>query len=257
MRVLITGAATGIGAQTVALLKRRGCEVTALDIAQPQGVDRWLPVDLGDRAATADACAQLDGPFDVLVNNAGLPPRPGNGSDVLRVNWFGLRDVTKAMLPKIVDGGRIVHTASRAGLLWRENIAQVKALMALKDADALEVFITDQGIDHTRAYILSKEAVIAYTKATTAAFLARGIRVNSVSPAPIATGILDDFIAAIGERAVQTMQQTGRAGTPEEVAHVIAFLAHPDSHWIKGEDIVVDGGISAMSEARALGLVTQ
>jgi NAD(P)-dependent dehydrogenase (short-subunit alcohol dehydrogenase family) len=257
MRIAITGAATGIGAEAVKLFKEQGHEITAFDIAEPANVDRWVPVDLSDTDAIENAVAQVEGPFDVLINNAGLPPRGENAVPVLAVNVFGLRAMTRAMVPKLVDGARIVNTASRAGAFWRENIDEVKALLALDGPAALPGFIAERGMDATRAYCLSKEAVIVMTKGQTQALLARGIRVNSVSPSAVATGILDDFMAALGERAAKGMQLAGRAATAPEIAQVIAFLASEASGWIKGEDVLIDGGISAMADSMALGTVME
>jgi NAD(P)-dependent dehydrogenase (short-subunit alcohol dehydrogenase family) len=136
--------------------------------------------------------------------------------------------------------------------MWRENIDEVKALLALDCPEALPNFLATRAIDPTRAYNLSKEAVIVYTKGLTHALLPRDIRVNSVSPAPVATGILDDFMAALGDPAAAALALPGRAGSPEEVAHTILFLASEDSSWVKGHDILVDGGVSAMVTAKEL-----
>ncbi len=127
MRVEITGAATGIGAEVVKLLKAQGAEVIAFDILRPENVDHWVKVDLSNMDAVASACDTVERPFDVLINNAGLPPREGNQVKLLSVNVFGLLAMTRAMLPKLAKGARIVNTASRAGLMWQENIAEVKS----------------------------------------------------------------------------------------------------------------------------------
>lgn len=254
MRIAISGAATGIGAETVKILKVHGHSITAFDIAEPASVDRWIKVDLSDMDAIKHAVAQAEGSFDVLINNAGLPPRDGNATLVLAVNVFGLRALTRAMLPKLADGARIISTASRAGQMWQENIEEVKALLALGGPEDLPTFITARNIDPTRAYNLSKEAVIAYTKGITKSLLPRGIRANTVSPAPVKTGILNDFMVALGERAAGSLALSGRAAKPEEVAEVICFLASEASSWVKGHDILVDGGVSAMVTSGELGL---
>ena len=85
-----------------------------------------------------------------------------------------------------------------------DNLAQVKALRACSWGD-IDAFIQSHEIDDTRAYNLSKEAVIVETIATTEAFLAKGIRVNCVSPAAVSTGILDDFTKAFGPRLPKTL----------------------------------------------------
>ena len=247
MRVALTGGAAGIGAAVAEKMKAQGAHVTAFDLNQPVDfVDEWIKLDLSDPQSIRDAAATAQGPFDALINNAGLPPRPGSAEQVLRVNYFGLRDFMMAMLDKLHSGASIVNTASRAGAMWLENIEQVKQLMALPSADDLAEFLSNQKIDHVRSYNLSKEAVIVLTQTMTEALIARGLRINSVSPAAVSTGILEDFKTAFGERVAHAILRAGRAGDPDEVADVICFLASPQSRWIKGQNLTIDGGISAM-----------
>jgi len=255
MRIALTGGATGIGAATAARLKSTGCEITAFDIVKPQAnVDTWIPLDLSSEASIADAQESAAGPFDALINNAGLPPREGLGVKVLEVNYFGLKAFTEGMLDKLGDQAAIVNVASRAGAMWRQNIEQVKALMALPDLSEIPDFLAANDIDHVRAYDLSKEAVIVWTMANTERLIARGLRANTVSPAAVSTGILDDFLVAFGARAAKSIARAGRPGTAEEIADVISFLASPQSRWLKGIDITIDGGMSAMAQSGMLDL---
>ena len=251
-RVAIVGAATGIGADCVRLLKARGAEVVAFDITEARGADLWIPLDLADPAAAAEIVAGVDGAFDALICNAGLPPRDDNAAQVLAVNVFGLIAVTRALEPALTEGAAITCTASRAGSHWRENLAELRALLALSGTDVLPRFVASRGIDATRAYNLSKEALIYWCKSRTADLMTRGIRINSVSPAPVATGILDDFVTAFGDKAEHALARVGRAGTPEEIASVIVFLSGPESRWVNGQDIIADGGVAGMMEFEAL-----
>ena len=258
MKVALTGGSSGIGAATATKFKDLGHHVTAFDIAKPaDGVDEWIETDLGDPASIDAAVAKAGGPFDVLVNNAGLPPREGIGELVLKVNFLGFRRFLEAMLDNLADGAAIVNTASRAGAMWRENIDEVKALMALESAGELPDFIKERSIDHVRAYNLSKEAVIVYTVAGAERMIARGLRMNSVSPAAVSTDILEDFTKAFGERVANNIARVGRPSKPEEVADVICFLASGESAWLKGVDITIDGGMSALAQADAMGLTPQ
>ena len=255
MKVAMTGAAHGIGAATAAKLKAQGAHITGFDIAEPvSDVDRWIEVDMSDPDAILVAAGKVDGPFDVLVNCAGLPPRPDLEEKILAVNAFGLIMMTKALLPKLGPGASVVNVASKAGARWKENIAQVKALLALPGVEGLPTFIAEQEIDPVRAYDLSKEAVIAWSVGQVEPLIARDIRINTVSPAAVETRILDDFVNAFGERATAMMARTRRSGQPEEVAAVVAFLAGPQSSWVKGVDIPVDGGTTALLAADTLGL---
>lgn len=247
MKVALTGGATGIGAEVAAKMKQRGATVTAFDLNEPQAnVDRWVRIDLADPSSIESALGQANDRYDCLINNAGLPPREGAEELVLKVNYFGLQQFMDGMLEKITPGGTVVNTASRAGAMWRENIEQVKALMALQSADDLPAFIKANDIDPVRAYNLSKEAVIVLTQTMTERLIGMDLRINSVSPAAVSTGILDDFVAAFGPKVGKAIARAGRAGNPDEVANVICFLASPESNWIKGQDITIDGGLSAM-----------
>ncbi|MDJ0639865.1 MAG: SDR family NAD(P)-dependent oxidoreductase [Paracoccaceae bacterium] len=92
MRVALTGGARGIGAEVAARLTARGKHVTAFDFARPAAtIDAWVRTDLNDPASVATALAEADGPFDALVNNAGLPQREGFEEVILRVNFIGLQ----------------------------------------------------------------------------------------------------------------------------------------------------------------------
>ena len=254
MKIALTGGAAGIGAAVARQLKEQGHHVTVFDVSQPETlVDQWVPVDLSDPKAIQDALSQVDVRFDGLINNAGLPPRAGMAENVLSVNFFGLRLFLQGMLDHLNKNARIVNVASRAGAAWRDNLDEVKALMALEFADLLQ-FIEDRNIDATRAYNLSKEAVIALTQAETQNMLLRGFAINSVSPAAVSTGIVKDFEVALGDKVAKNIARVGRPGTAEEIAKVIVFMVSPDSSWIKGQDIVVDGGMSGWASAETLDL---
>lgn len=253
-KVALTGGSTGIGACVAETMMRDGHIVTVFDIVEPSvEVARWVKMDLSNPKSITNAVSSFDGPCDVLINNAGLPPKDGLAELVLSVNWFGFETFLEAMMPKLASGASIVNTASRAGAHWRENLEEVKTLMSL-DRQDLSTFIAKRRINATRAYNLSKEAVIVSTFARTEDMVQRGFRMNSVSPAAVSTSILDDFVAAFGDRVAKNVARVGRPGTAQEVANVIAFLASPASHWIKGQDIVIDGGMSAIGASDMLGL---
>ncbi|MEM7257463.1 MAG: SDR family oxidoreductase [Pseudomonadota bacterium] len=256
MRVAITGAATGIGAVVAERLKQLDHEVIAFDISRPEAhVDQWVETDLSDRSSIDNAVVSITGHFDALINNAGVPPREGMAEQVLSINYIGFKVFLDGMLDKLNSGASIVNTASRAGAMWRDNIEQVKALMQLP-ADDLAAFVATHNIDATRAYNLSKEAVIVLTMAMTADLIKRDLRMNSVSPAAVSTDILQDFVKAFGDKVEKNLARVGRPGTPQEVADVIVFLAGSNSSWIKGQDIVIDGGMGATVASEMMGLTT-
>jgi NAD(P)-dependent dehydrogenase (short-subunit alcohol dehydrogenase family) len=256
-RYLITGAARGIGLALARRLKADGHEVHGLDMARSSDPAAFADFTTGD-LSTADgvraALGAVNGDFDGLCNCAGLPPRDGNGEMVLRVNFFGLRAFTLGLLGQLSEGASIVNLASRAGKDWAANAAQSRRLAALSLDDDIAAWISAEAIDATRAYHLSKEAVILWTFACSEPFLARDVRINSVSPSAVATEILDDFVSAFGPMVARNIERIGRAGTPEEIAEACAFLLSPASGWIRGADMLTDGGMGANALSDALDL---
>lgn len=262
-RIIVTGCASGIGAALVNRLVAQGHLVFGLDRITPAdglGLAAFLPLDLADPAAIRRATDQLRGqpaPFDALCNVAGLPPRPEPAAvaNVLQVNFLGTRDFTLQLLPELARDAAIVSVASRAGLRWREHLPQVQALLACRTATDLAQFIDRQQLrDSTRAYDLSKEALIAWSQAMAAPLAALGLRANTVSPGAVETPILSDFMTAFGARARGQIARLGRVGQPDEIAAAIAFLASPASGWIRGIDLGADGGAAARAENDALQL---
>ncbi|SMX29192.1 3-alpha-hydroxysteroid dehydrogenase/carbonyl reductase [Pelagimonas phthalicica] len=251
----ITGVSSGIGAELARILKERGHYVIGFDIAtSAEHVDRLIALDLNDPGSIAAATKQLDIPVDGLCNNAGLPPREGLETTILQVNYLGQRDFLKRILPLLKPGASIVNMASRAGQGWRDGVHQVKRLSALSTPKELKDFIAAEGIDATRAYNLSKEALILWSLAETETMIGRGLRINTLSPGAIATGILDDFARAFGDKMARNVERAGRPGNPVEIANVAAFLLSPEANWIKGSDISIDGGMSAFAATEMLDL---
>ena len=249
MRVLVTGVANGIGAATAAVLRGEGAEIVGVDVADGD----WHKLNLSDMSAIDTF--EVDGKFDALINAAGLPPRDGDEARVLTVNYHGLTRFTERMIPAMKRGGSIVSMASKAGSKWRENLEQVQRFQAT-EPDGVDAFVAAESVDGVRSYDLSKEALIVWTKSQTPRLIALGLRANTVSPAAVDTRILDDFMTAFGERASRGVALTGRPGTAEEVAAVLAFLAKPESGWVKGANVVVDGGLDAQLECMQLGIPT-
>jgi NAD(P)-dependent dehydrogenase (short-subunit alcohol dehydrogenase family) len=252
---VLTGGASGIGAEILRKLQAQGARVTVLDRADCPAADRALRVDMSDLGAIDAAVALIDEPVDMLFNIAGIPPRAENGALVLAVNLFGLRHLTEALMPKLVDAAPIVNMASMAGAAWPHNIDEVKTVLAMPNDSDPAAALATLGIDATRAYNLSKEAVIVWTIQQTALGLPRGIRMNSVCPAAVSTGILDDFKSAFGPQVTAAIARAGRASAPDEVADLALFLASDASRWIKGGEYKIDGGIGASRVAATMGLI--
>ena len=255
MRIAFTGGATGIGRELVELIHAQGGKITVFDIIKPAyEVDEYIELDLSKSDSIQNALKHVSGQYDALCNVAGLPPRLGNAVLGLKVNFMGTREFTEAMIDKLNAGAAIVNVASKAGAMWSKNIEQVKSLMSLSSNEDLTQFCLNHDIDDVRAYNLSKEAVIVWSMAECEALLKKGIRINSVSPAAIETGILQEFKDAFGEKTLKNIARVGRAGLPREVAEVILFLLSSRSNWLKGIDITVDGGIGACNLTDELSL---
>ena len=134
-RILLTGGSSGIGEQCARKLLDQGAEVIVLD-RNPCLVDgvEFHQVDMTDRDAVAAVVAGLvDGPFDALLNVAGLPPRDGNEALLYDVNFFALRHLTGLMMDRLADNAAIVNVASLAGSQWVQNIDQVKQLLSMDE----------------------------------------------------------------------------------------------------------------------------
>ena len=254
MHVAITGAATGIGAEVVLKLKNQGHTITAFDLIEVNhSVDNFVHLDLSNNTSIEEALKNTNGPFDALINNAGIPPRDNTEQKILMVNYVGMKTFLDGMLSKLNHGASIVNTSSRAGSMWQENLKQVKRLMQLSASD-LSKFVSSENIDPVRAYNLSKEAVNVLTMAKTEELLAKGIRINSVCPAAVSTDILQDFTNAFGEKVVKNIAKAGRPALPEEIADIILYLISPESGWVKGQNITIDGGMSAIITSDILNL---
>lgn len=255
--VLMTGAATGIGRSCALKLHKQGVRICALDIVEPDyPVDSYCKLDLSqaDSIDNAIEFARKQAPFDALLNIAGVPPRPELQPKILMINWLGQVQLTKGVLNRIRAGGAIVNMASKAGAKWQDNIDEVRRLMSVDLPEQLDEFIIATGIDATRAYNLSKEAIIVWTLSSAQRLKEKSIRMNSVSPAAVETAILGDFKTAFGARVEKNLALVGRPGQPDEIADVTLFLASPGSNWIHGVDVSVDGGMGAMLQSEALGL---
>ena len=253
--IAVTGVASGIGAALARILSQRGHTVIGFDKnPAEQNVHQFIHLDLNDTSSITNAVKQCPSGLDGLCNNAGLPPRDGLEHTILQVNFIGTRAFTNAVASKMAPGASLVNMASRAGHRWQENLSQIKQLATLHTEAELEDFITKEGINATRAYNLSKEAIILWTLATTERMINSGLRVNSLSPGGVSTNILDDFKRAFGDVVAKNVKRAGRPGRPEEVAEIATFLLMPESHWIKGTDIAIDGGMGGFNIADSLGL---
>lgn len=243
-RIVVTGAASGIGLATAELVAGEGAEVIAVDVAGAPTVERCNL----SRPDDIDALVgRLDDPIHGLCNVAGVPgSHPAE--QVMAVNFLGLRHLTEALLPRLANGGAVVNVASAAGSGWRQRLEMSRELIATPDFAGGLAWCRAQAMSGPHAYDFSKEAVIVYTMAASTAQRARGVSLNSVSPGAVETPILDDFYATMDNHLLDQLkaQAGGRNGRPEEIAPAIAFLLGDDARWINGTDLMVDGGAEVM-----------
>ncbi|WP_439672399.1 3-alpha-hydroxysteroid dehydrogenase [Cupriavidus necator] len=245
--VVITGAASGIGAQTARLLAAQGASIIALDRVAPDfPVQHFVPVDLMHAESIDTAVAETPAGIDALCNVAGVPGTLG-ADRVARVNYLGLRYLTEQLVPKITRDGAIVNVASTAGQGWPQKLPQHLELARVNGFQQGLDWIVRNPVSDALAYPYFKEALIVWTMHRAATLRSRtGIRMNCVSPGPTDTPILNDFRVSLGHASVDdAIRRAGGVGRPEDIAPVIAFLTAPASAWIVGANLMADGGLVA------------
>lgn len=253
-KVIVTGAASGIGAETAKQLMAAGAKVIAVDRNPPEvQVDAFHQVDLMDEAALDQLIETLK-PLkaDGLANIAGVPPT-APPDVVLSVNLVALKRLTLGLVDSFSDNASIVNLASLAGIGWEGEIANIKAADGLRYADVAN-FCAQNDITNNNSYFFSKQALVAWTLEHRWTWRARGIRMNAVSPGPVETPILADFLETLGERAEEDMRIMDRPGRPTDIAPVVVFLLSSGSVWLRGTNIAADGGMRANIDATANGL---
>jgi len=248
-RAVVTGAATGVGAALIELLAELGAQhVTVLDVKKPGGpCQRFLETDLASERAVAKAVAAIEGPVHALFNNAGVaatqPPRT-----VLAVNYLALRRLSEGLAERMPAGAAIVNTASIAGGRWPERKAKIDELIAIdaweKALAWVDANLAGLGVD---SYSFSKEVVQVFTMRSSRPAIQRGVRVNSVCPAPIDTPLLVDFRKTMTDKIIDwtVSQANQRLVTPREVATALAFLASDAASYVNGVNLNVDAGFNA------------
>jgi NAD(P)-dependent dehydrogenase (short-subunit alcohol dehydrogenase family) len=231
---LITGASRGQGGAEAQLFAAEGAAVVLTDVLDQEGdalaaalrnkgaeaVYRHLDVTSAPEWQGAiDYVQSLHGKLDILVNNAGIAQRSGlldasldEWENVLRINLTGPFIGIQTAVPLMGRGGSIINVSSIAGMMgWRPP-----------------------------AYTASKWGLRGLSHSAALELVDRGIRVNVIVPGLIDTPFLDNRTMLIDALTKLTPMQ--RAGTSEEIAKLVLFLASDDSSFITGSEFVIDGG---------------
>lgn len=237
-RIIITGAASGIGLATTKLFVQEGARVAMVDV-EPKGLAREaaaigsavhaFSADVGDEAQVrraVDEAAAAMGGIDGIVNAAGISRaqpfadvRKADWTETLRVNLDGPFHVCSAALPHLRGGASTIV-----------NIASGVAL---------------RPIPKSTAYAASKAGLIGFGKALAVDLADQGVRVNTVCPGIIDTPMIHRRMDGEDPDAVKRLfdrRLLKRLGRPEEIAHAILFLTAEDCAYVSGSVFAIDGG---------------
>ena len=257
-RVIVSGAASGMGAATTELLVELGAEVHAIDIKKPDvsGLASFTETDLREPTQIDDAVAKIGAVVDALFNCQGIAgSRPGTTSaDVMRVNFLGVRHLSERVLPLIPSGGAVASIASVGGLGWERRREAIDELLETPDFAAGLAWVDAHADDllaqaFPRTYSFSKQTLIAWTMQRAVSAIERGVRMNCSSPGSTRTAMSPDF----PEDGVDYISRPiGRESTPDEQARPVVFLNSDEASYVNGTNLVVDGGNAA---ARTMGLL--
>ena len=232
---VITGAASGIGAESVRIFAGEGARVVGVDLEEAEGCDVAVVADVTDEAqvkAMYERTRDELGHLDVLFNNAGINPNEDTTVTQTTLDaWQRVQDVNvrsvflccKHGIPHLVErgGGSVINTAS---------------FVAVMGAAVSQV-----------SYTASKGAVLSLSRELGVEFADRGVRVNALCPGPVNTPLLQELFAKDPEKAGKRLVHVpmGRFGEPEEIARAALFLASDDSTFVTATTFMVDGGLSA------------
>ncbi|MDQ3742736.1 MAG: SDR family oxidoreductase [Actinomycetota bacterium] len=231
---VITGTASGIGAETAALFKEEGATVVGVDLNDSPGVDRSLRVDVVDEGAVSGmyrAVRDEFGRIDVLFNNAGISPADDvSVLDTSLEAWQRVQDVNlksvflccKHGIPHLLDagGGSVINTAS---------------FVAVMGAATSQI-----------SYTASKGGVLSLSRELGVQFARRGVRVNALCPGPVDTPLLQELYAKDEAAAQRRLVHVpmGRFAQAREIANGALFLASDESSFVTATTFLVDGGLS-------------
>ncbi len=221
-RVLVTGAASGIGAHTADTLEKRGWDVVRTDRAPADGV---VTLDVTDEDGWASVVSE-HGPFDGMVNSAGVRER-------VRLLDLSLADWERTVAVNLTGSFLGIQAVARAMVAAEHpgsivNVASVNAMVPVK------------GQPH---YCASKAGVAMLTRAAALELARHGIRVNAVAPGAIHTPMLQDRLEDPGqEEALLKRIPRRRLGQPVDISEGVSYLLSDAADYVSGVILPIDGG---------------
>ncbi|MBS4101113.1 SDR family oxidoreductase [Tsukamurella paurometabola] len=249
---VITGAASGLGAATAERLHAAGHGVVGVDV---RGAD--VEADLATPGGRFEAVARVgelvgSAPLTGFAAFAGLGPGTGrSGADLVAVNYFGAVDLLVGLRPLLARGPSAAllvssnSTTTQPG--WPAELAD--ACLAGDEHDACELADSYGEYASVLAYPATKAALAYYVRTHAADYVRQGIRLNAIAP-----GLIDTPMTRAGREDPQLgaamdafldLIPAGRAGRPEEIAALAAFLLGPESGYCVASVVFADGGLDA------------
>jgi 3-oxoacyl-[acyl-carrier protein] reductase len=236
-KALVTGASRGIGRAIADRFLAEGAEVWGLGTKEPAdlaariaaagGKLHWITADLGDLAAVegvVEAALKESGGFDVLVNNAGIT------KDGLSFRM------------SLADFQRVLDVNLTASFLVSRVVAREMIRKKTGSIINMSSVVGQHGGGGQANYAASKAGLIGVTKSLAQEVASRGVRVNAIAPGYIATDMTEAVPEAMREKYIEHIPLK-RAGTGDDVAAAVLFLASDDSAYITGQVLAVDGGM--------------
>ena len=233
---LVTGASSGLGEHFARCLAARGAVVVAAArrvdrleaLVREGGAAHAVALDVTDPASVDAAMkqvAQLAGPVDVLVNNAGVAGTKAS-LDLTEADWRHVLDTN-------LDGAwRMAQAAAKAMLAAGRggSIVNIASILGLRQAT------------HLLAYAAAKAALVQATKSLALEWARHGIRVNAIAPGYVVTAMNRDFFASEAGQAVLGRIPQRRVGTTRDLEGALLLLASDAGAFMTGSVVVVDGG---------------
>ena len=234
---VITGTASGIGAETALRFREEGATVVGVDLKRSEGVDLAIEADVTDEEQVAAMYAQTHeafGRIDVLFNNAGIsPPDDVSVLDTSLEAWQRVQDVNLKSVFLCCKHG-IPHLLENAGPP-RGSVINTASFVAVMGAATSQI-----------SYTASKGGVLALSRELGVQFARQGVRVNALCPGPVDTPLLRELYAKDPEAAQRRLVHIpmGRFAEAREIADGVLFLASDESSFMTASTFLVDGGLA-------------